>query len=318
VLTGRAGAEVTEVSGEAYGHFTNVSLFGGPVVPVGPAPRVVLPPEGADPALSAVEPSGQAVYGPAKLFGGIVPDGVAVAPGSGPIEVRTKGTTGPGASVTSTVDLGLHPEPVPVTCDGDPPGTTNCRAAGGFGPLPVTQGDEVHSTCTADEKGVTGSTRFVNTVLATSTDTEGAPKDVEPVPEFPPPNYTREGEITNVGGAKWKIIFNEQIVEPDGTITVNAYHMFLLEIAVGEQIVGHVRCSLRGAATSATTLVAGAKTASTTAAPGPTTGATDRENGLELPRFLLAGGLLGAGAAASAFLIRSRRRRVPEVEHPPG
>ncbi|HEX2699870.1 MAG TPA: hypothetical protein VHM89_06660 [Acidimicrobiales bacterium] len=267
-----ASADVGQVIGGAYGHWTNVSLFGGPSSVRGPNPTVSLPPTGADPALIGKVPSASAVYGPATIFGGKWPIDQDTAPPSGPITVSTKGTTGPGGSVTSTVDIVLRTP-------------ANPASPGGFGPTVPNEGDELHSSCTANESGVTGSVRFVNAILATSTDESGEPKDTEPIPDNPPVNYTRTGEITNVGD-HWRIVYNEQIKGADGSLTVNAIHMFLLgEIAVGEQIVGQVRCgvthvdaapatttptSAAPATTTPTTAKAG-KATTTTAAPAPTT-----------------------------------------------
>ena len=240
-----SAAQVQRLSAEAYGHFTNVSLFGGPKVPVGPDPRVVLPARGSTKPVVAVDHDGAiAQYGPARIFAGEWPEKVENAPPSGPITVSVKGTTGPGGSVTSSVDIGLYPKPLQVRCSGDPPGPGTCTAPGGFGPIPVTEGDELHSTCTANDQGATGSVRFVKAEVAHSTDPDGEPKDIQPVPDQPPVGYTQEGQITNVGD-NWRIVYNEQITDPDGSLTVNAVHMFLLgPIAVGEQILGHVRCAM--------------------------------------------------------------------------
>ncbi|MDQ3897757.1 MAG: hypothetical protein M3326_11055, partial [Actinomycetota bacterium] len=234
-LSSPAGADVTVVSGGAFGHWTKVSLFGGPSVPVGPLPDVRLPPTGSDRPITADEAAGSAVYGPAHIFGGVWPPDVDVAPPSGPIAVSTRGTTGPRGTVTSSVDITLRTPRDP-------------KSPGGWGPLPPTQGDELHSTCTAGETGVTGSTRFVNARMSKSTTPGGEPADEEPVPDNPPVNYTRTGVLTNVGD-RYRIVYNEQFVEADGmSITVNAVHMYLLgDIAVGDQIIGQVRCSVRGA-----------------------------------------------------------------------
>jgi len=258
-----SGADVGEVSGGAFGHWTNVSLFGGPSSVRGPTPTVTLPSGGADPALTAKVASASAVYGPATIFGGKWPLDQDTAPPSGPITVSTRGTTGPGGSVTSTVDIVLR----------DPP---NAASPGGFGPTVPNEGDELHSTCTADESGATGSVRFKNAILATSTDESGEPKDTEPIPDNPPVNYTRTGQITNVGD-NWRITYNEQIKAADGSLTVNAIHMWLLgPIAVGEQIVGQTRCGVTHVAGSPvtappTTVGAGADAGTGATAPATTT-----------------------------------------------
>ena len=303
-----AAAQARGLSGGAYGHYTNVGLFGGPPGANGPAPVVTLPATGADPALTASEQTASAVYGPAKIFGGKWPPNVAVAPGSGPITVSTKGKTGPGGYVTSTADIVQFPKPLPVQCEGQPMGSTNCTAPGGFGPNPPTEGDELHSTCTADAKGVTGSTRFVKAILSTATDADGNPINEEPVPDNPPVNYTRTGQLTNVGD-NYRIVYNEQIKEGDG-ITVNAVHIYLLgPIAIGESILGQVRCSAGGAVTEGPSTTQ----APATSAPSPTASApqppADEGSGSSLvPIVLGSGGALVAGAVGLTLWARSRRR----------
>jgi len=246
---GPAAADVTVVSGGAFGHFTKVSLFGGPSVPVGPLPDVRLPAAGAEQPMTAFEAAGSAVYGPAHIFGGMWPEDVDIAPPSGPTTVTTKGTLGARGSVTSTVDIVQRTPRDP-------------KSPGGFGPLPPTQGEELHSTCTATEAGATGSARFVNAVMSHATTSAGEPLDQEKIPDNPPPNFTRTGVLTNVGD-RYRIVYNEQFIDPDGSITVNAVHMYLLgDIAVGESIIGQVRCSVKGAAFPNTP---------PTVAPGPTT-----------------------------------------------
>jgi hypothetical protein len=298
------------VRAEAYGHYTNVGLFGGPQRAVGPAPVVNLPEAGADSPITATEGEGaSAVYGPATVFGGRWPDDAATAPKSGPVSVSTRGSA---SSVTATAHIGLFGDPVPITCDGDPIGTANCTAPGGFGPGPAA-GDELRSTCTADETGVRGSTTFRNAILSLSTTMEGDPAETEPIPDEPPPNYTREVTINNVGGHP-KIIFNEQIVEPDGTITVNAVHMFLRgPIALGEQILGHVRCSIHPAPASATTAVASsvppASAVARPSSPSPASGPL-------LPSVLAAVAVAG-GLALTVRWARRRRRSIVAGEKPP-
>jgi hypothetical protein len=300
--TGTSAAQSVGVSGEAYGHYTRVGLFGGPESPIGPSPFVRLPPGGSDEPLTASEPDGAAaVYGPATIFGGRWPADLGAAPPSGPVRVSTVGSAGGDGSVTSEASITLHPKPRVVDCDGDPPGTKRCTSPGGFGPPVPNEGDELHATCTADEKGATGSTRFVNAILTTSTDTAGEPKDREPIPELPPVNHTRTGVITNTGD-RFKVVYNEQIVDPDGSITVNALHLHLLgPVAVGEQILGHVRCSMKPAATSPTT---GFPLAGTPAA-------TSSESSV-LP--FAAGGVAVAALAAAVIIVTRRHRRTAAAE----
>ena len=310
-----SGAQANAVSGGAFGHYTKVSLFGGPSIPVGPLPDVRLPPTGSEQPLTAHEAAGSAVYGPAHIFGGVWPPDVAPAPPSGPITVTTRGTTGPRRSVTSTVDIVLRTPPDP-------------KSPGGWGPLPPSQGDELHSTCTATDTGVTGSTRFVNAVMSKSTTPLGEPLDEERIPDNPPPNYTREGLLTNVGD-RYRIVYNEQIVDPGGgAITVNAVHMYLLgDIAVGEQIVGQVRCAVRGdafpntpptVATPPTTVPPATTAPVTPAQAAPVPAREDRADSASgsgpLP-IVVAGAVLVAGGAAAVGIRRRRSRGT--VPHDP-
>ena len=305
VTTSPSGAQIIEVSGGAFGHYTKVSLFGGPSVPVGPLPDVRLPPGGSEQPIVAREAAGSAVYGPAHIFAGVWPADVPVAPPSGPITVSTRGTPGPGGSVTSTVSIVLRDPPDP-------------KSPGGWGPLPPTQGDELHTTCTANESGVTGSTRLVNAVMSKSTTPAGEPLDEEPIPNNPPVNYTREGVLTNVGD-RYRIVYNEHIIEPDGSLTVNGVHMYLLgDIAIGESIIGQVRCSAKGAAfantppsiapppESAPFVSSEPFTGSETAAPAEEEEEEEEESGTNFLPFVIVGALVIGGALA-AFALRSRR-----------
>ncbi|HEX8771787.1 MAG TPA: hypothetical protein VF711_13550, partial [Acidimicrobiales bacterium] len=154
--------------------------------------------------------------------------------------------------MTSSTDITLYSNPPSVPCaSGYPP---PCTAPGGFGPIPV-EGDSLHVTCSASQTSVTGSTTFTNAVLATSTDAEGEPLDQEPVPDNPPVNYTRSGVITNVGDV-FVVVYNQQIVDSAGSLTVNAVHMYLFgPTAVGEVIKGQVTCGTTPSAfTSADTV----------------------------------------------------------------
>ncbi|CAA9274752.1 MAG: hypothetical protein AVDCRST_MAG76-3553 [uncultured Acidimicrobiales bacterium] len=79
-------------------------------------------------------------------------------------------------------------------------------------------------------------------------------------------------------------------------------------IALGEQILGHVRCSMRPAAASATTAAPTSPTTPFAAQADPT---SEDTSGAPVAWFGLAG--LGAGAAL-LFGLRTRRRpRRPEA-----
>ncbi|MGI9121129.1 MAG: hypothetical protein ACR2G7_13590 [Acidimicrobiales bacterium] len=236
-----AEAAAGGLGGSANGYFSNVSLFGGPSSTRGPAPTVTLPPEGSSTPVTATEASASAVYGPATLFS------------SGPLEVNTQGTSG---SVTSSATI----ENVNTS------GQENLTAEG------------ASSTCMANESGATGSTMIVDGRLVIS---QGAnlddPSDdtVVTVPTSPAPNTTYEGKIENVGDS-FKYVFNEQIVNPDGSITVNAGHQYLLgPIAVGDLIFGQSVCGTAdGTSTTTTTAPTAPSTTTTVAGTTPSLATT--------------------------------------------
>jgi hypothetical protein len=271
-LGGSASAAVTSVKGSACAYISNVGLFGGPQAKLGCAPQagtsaapanastlapsVALPPEGSATPITATDVDGsQARYGPATITGGIWPENVASPTPSGPESVSTQGTPA-GGTVTSSADITLKTPPFPeVPCytGFDPP----CTDPGGFGPPPV-WGDSLHAECTATETSVTGLSRFSNSFIATATDAGGSPlpSATEPIPNEPPVNYTKSGVITNVGDV-FAVVFNQQIVNSDGSLTVNAVHMYLFgPTAVGELIRGQVTCGTTPTSVSGTDTVA--------------------------------------------------------------
>lgn len=305
-------SQASGVSGEAYGHYTSVSLFGGAAIPIGPDPHVELPPGGSDRAITSTDGDGAiAQYGPARLFSGIWPEDVQNAPPSGPISVSTRGT--PGGTVTSTADIGVYAKPLAVACDKDPPGKTSCSAPGGFGPMPVTQGEQLHSTCSATPQGITGAATFVKAQVAKTTDPDGEPTDVESVPDRPPANYTVTGQISNLGDS-WKAVYNEQTRDPDGTLTVNAIHLFLLgPTAIGEQILGHVKCWMETAAGPASSTaepsVTGAATSAASAPPATEAAASSKTRPIVL-------GVLGIVLVAALVFLLFVRRPAPRDPTP--
>jgi hypothetical protein len=242
---------VDSVTGSACGYSTNIGLFGGPLQPNGClrpvpstdrtySPSVTLPSSGSPTPLAAFDAGAMAMLGPGPIFGGKWPWEVNEAPESGPIAAGTEGAPAAG-TVTSVVDISLHPEPHPVQCWQEPAGSTNCLSPGGFGPNPV-DGDSLHVECSASSTGVTGSTTLANAELSKATTGQGEPINIEPVPDNPPVNYTRHGVITNVGDV-FTVVYNEHIWHPDGSLTVTAAHMYLHgPTAVGEIVKGQVTC----------------------------------------------------------------------------
>jgi len=244
-ITLATAAEPVGVSGSAYGYYLKMSLFRGPPAVRGPKPTVALPPGGSTP-ITATAARAAAIAGPATIFT------------SGPVNVSTQGTTGPNRSVTSSTSI------------------ANVDASGqesfGYGPMDISTlypknpnglTTNIASTCTASGNGVTGSTTVTNGQLETDNGFDplnngtyigvpgsGAHPPVRvTVPTNPTPNLTYEGHI-HIGPNpdfppdNWRYVFNEQVVNPDGGITVYAAHEYLIgPSAVGDLYLGKVTCS---------------------------------------------------------------------------
>ncbi|MGI9121128.1 MAG: hypothetical protein ACR2G7_13585 [Acidimicrobiales bacterium] len=216
MTTSPGAAPSVGLSGGAYGFYTNVSLFGGPSVPMGPSPEVTMPEGGSATPVAASEPKAIAQYGPATIFS------------SNTLDVRTQGTAG---SVTSSATV------------------QNVNASMNE----VFTAATASSTCTADASGASGSAKIAGGKLTVSLgpdlDETATDDTVVDVPADPAPNTAIEGKIENVGDS-FRYVFNEQIMEDEGSITVNAGHLYLLgPIALGEAIVGQSRCSTTASAT---------------------------------------------------------------------
>jgi len=243
-----ASADVTEVKGSAYAVFASVGLFGGPAMTRGPIAQVTLPAGGsATPITGTVEPpAANAIFGPATIFS------------TGTVNTSTQGTTGPNGSVTSTASLG-------------PVNTSDSE---------VFTASSISSTCTASETGTTGSTTITGGTLILqdpNPDTSGeAGEEIVTLAANPAPNTTYTGRVANVND-DFRAVFNEQTTGADGTLTVNAYHLYLLgPTAIGELIVGQVGCDVTVVAattttTSGVTPTTAGGTTTTTAGTGTTT-----------------------------------------------
>ncbi len=208
-----AGADVTQVGGEAVGYESSIGLFGGPAAARGPAPKVTLPSGGSAQPVTATEPTGLAQYGPATIFS------------SGRLNVSTQGTLGAGGSVTTSADIeNLNTSEQEVFTAG-----------------------RVQSSCKAEESGASGSTTIQGGVLRVSEGNPDADNDDTNVniPTNPAPNTSHMGKIESVND-EFQAIFNEQVPEAGG-VTITAYHLKLLgPTAVGDLWVGRVKCSVNG------------------------------------------------------------------------
>ena len=216
-----AHADVTAVKGSAFGYHSAVTIFGMPDVD-GPAPTVTLAANAANSPQSATAPTGNASAGPAVIFSW------------GSIAIGTQGALGPGGSATSTATI------------------QNVNASGQENFTATT----LASICTATEAGLGGTTTITNGTLQidngdsdpTNSIPEHAPVVVN-LPANPAPNATYEGHL-HLGNTteSFRWVFSEQVVNPDGSLTVNAAHQYLLgPTAVGDLRAGQVVCGVTGA-----------------------------------------------------------------------
>jgi hypothetical protein len=148
-------------------------------------------------------------YGPAFLFE------------SGPVNVSTQGTQATGAVTTTATLTGIT----------DANGETMTA-------------DSLSSTCTANGTN-TASTTVVNGVVATNIDTNGNVTSSEAVPTNPAPGFTINGTlmISTSDTETYSWVFNEQIPNKDGSVTVNAAHYELHgPTAIGDIYLGQSTC----------------------------------------------------------------------------
>ncbi|MGH9152827.1 MAG: Ig-like domain-containing protein [Acidimicrobiales bacterium] len=148
------------------------------------------------------------------------PDGHTVAYGpatlfvSGALTVSSTGTLGADGSVTSSANV-----------VGDAEGVDPFRW------------EDLTSTCAADASGATGSTTIVGGTVTSTTGTTT-------VPTNPAPNHTVEGVVPGAND-DFRIVFNEQTTGTDGTLTVNAAHLYLLgPTARGDLVIGQSVCGV--------------------------------------------------------------------------
>ncbi len=269
VLSGPASASVSSDVGSAYGYQLKASLFGGPVntrgvgqvvctnpptnnLPAGcvpstqaaaaASPLVTLPAAGS-PTMTATATTMSGVVGPAEFFS------------TGAVTVNTQGTTGTSGSVTSSTSI----------ANVDRNGSENF----GYGPQDATTlypknptglSTSVTSSCTSSQSGNSGSTTITNGLLELDNGYDpmnlgtyiglpgsGAHPPVRViVPTNPAPNTTYTGHI-EVNGSQdnWKYVFNEQVTNADGSLTVYAGHEYLLgPTAVGDLYFGKSQCGV--------------------------------------------------------------------------
>jgi len=271
-LAGPASASVTTDTGSAFGYQLKVSIFGSsvntrgvgqvvctsPNVPAGcvpsaqaaaaVSPLVTLPSAGS-PTITAAATTMSGVLTPAEFFS------------TGAVTVNTQGTIGASGSVTSSTSI--------ANVD------RNGSESFGYGPLdastlypknPTGLSTSVSSSCTASPSGNSGSTTITNGQLeldngldpmtpvgelGTYMDLPGTNTGAHPpvrviVPTNPLPNTTYNGHI-EVNGQQdfFKYVFNEQVTNADGSLTVYAGHEYILgPTAKGDLYFGKSQCGV--------------------------------------------------------------------------
>jgi hypothetical protein len=249
-----AGASITSVAGSASGYAVpNLTIFGGvpPGVPVVPTPRVTLATDASNSPQTTSASGAAAVFGPATIFS------------SGAIRVSTAGSLGVDGSVSSSADI------------------QDVNASG----TEVFTADGLQSRCTASKNGVSGSTTITGGVLQIS---EGDPdvggdETYAALPANPAPNTAFDGQIEVVGDT-FRYIFNEQVINPDGSLTVYAAHLDLIgPTAVGDVYIGRVDCGITAAATAPTSTSSSTTSSSSTTTTTSSTTTTTTGAGLLAP-----------------------------------
>ena len=202
---------VTAVRGSAFGYNAfNISLFGGGQPPTGPAPTVTLASDASNSPATASAPSGLVQYGPAVLFT------------SDQISVGTSGSLGDAGSATSTATVEN------VNRSTTQPSLTGSEILGA---------DTVASTCTATTSGTSGSTTITAGSLRTDSGLDlNADGDFTDAGEHAPvfvdisgspaagATYTGHIHLSPTSTDYFTVILNEQVTNPDGSLTVNAVH----------------------------------------------------------------------------------------------
>ena len=145
------------------------------------------------------------MYGPAHIFD------------SGPINISTQGAPGPFATVTSSSSI-----------QGCTTAVNNGCGVGQIYAGPFTA-SSVSSTCTTHGGTPTGSVT-INAGLLAESPTGGSfgeiPGPPIVVPTNPAPNYTVKAFFPDTG-KQYTYVFNQQVVNSDGSLTVNAAHEYL-------------------------------------------------------------------------------------------
>ena len=193
---------------------------------------------------------------------------VAPANTAGPTDNSVATVNMPGVVSTGVVTTSAHLDPVTGVVAAK--ATVGNVAIGLFGPLNPITATAVEATCTATQSGNVGATTLTNINLGSIGTVAATPAAATPL--------VLDGVAS--------ITFNEQIVNADGSLTVNAIHIRLLggtlaSIGTGDIIIASATC-------------------------GPAALPTPMPSGAGLWISL---GLLGAAVAGTAIAVGRRRAR---------
>ncbi|HUR17794.1 MAG TPA: hypothetical protein VMZ51_02510 [Acidimicrobiales bacterium] len=239
---------VGAVRGSAFGYWSDdISIFGGVQVDTGPTPSVSLATNASNSPQSGQATTGLVSYPPATLF---TSDGISLT---------TTGSTGTTGTVTTSSDIqnvnyaSTQPTTTGSEIFGYPPPETDPRYLN-FNPTNLHT--RVAGSVTANESGVTGSVTITNGMIRThaqsSTDCASLsspcgrgsdsippgpeahthsvtnPEGVVTIPTNPTPNYKVAGHVHlgNTSTDYFVLVFNEQILNPDGSMTINPVHEY--------------------------------------------------------------------------------------------
>jgi hypothetical protein len=251
VAAGLFGVGVTPAQaavsrGYACGYWSNVSLFGGPYGSQGCPPQSSgyatansLSPaatwEYGVPKTVTDNNGAKATYGPAVMVSSPYDPNDNLT-NTGQLSAKTSGTTTVSAQAKA---IAVGPSPFwTQTPSSAPPYAEPAKSASYDGTIGF-----VRANCSASSSTTkSGSVKIKNGRVDVSTDADGSPTKTVVVPDPTPRNYRVDFTIDNVGDHGY-IIFNERIKNADGSLTVNASHMYMQgPIALGEVIIGQVKC----------------------------------------------------------------------------
>jgi hypothetical protein len=206
------------VTGRAVGyHAEHISLFGGNQPDTGPTPTLALAPDGSNSPQSASAPTGLVQYGPATLF---TSDGIDLS-----ASVSPGGATVSASSAISDVNK-----------------ATTQPSTGSE----VLTADRIEGACSATATAVSGSTTVTNGTLRTKAQDPNFPDEgLVTIPTNPSANYAVDGYLwlSATSQDHWRIVFNEQQTNPDGSITVNPVHEYFQgPTLLGDMVLGQSVC----------------------------------------------------------------------------